>query len=175
MKIATSMLMACTLSFVPGAGAQTPSLGDLEKKIEQHKKDHTNNHAVVSPAFRFQESGSVIKDTKTGLEWMKSDNGSNINWNGANQYCNSQRGYWRLPTPDELQTIRDTSLECRSNGCTTSSKFKFTGPLFWSSERQGSFNSFKVFLETGDREAIHIDYTFWLRALCVRLPAPLEY
>jgi hypothetical protein len=52
--------------------------------------------------------GTVL-DTTTGLMWAANDNGENINWDNAKNYCESclRGGYtnWRLPTLDELQGL----------------------------------------------------------------------
>jgi hypothetical protein len=53
-------------------------------------------------------------DPDTGLMWTKKDNGSDVNWNQASDYCSNLQlaGYkdWRLPTIEELQGIYDPSV-----------------------------------------------------------------
>ncbi len=62
-------------------------------------------------------------DPATGLTWTKADNGSDVNWNQANDYCSNLRlgGYsgWRLPTIDELEGIYDPSqrIPLSNPGC----------------------------------------------------------
>ncbi len=50
-------------------------------------------------------------DPATGLMWARQDNGGDVNWYQARDYCRSLTlaGYsdWRLPTIDELQGIYD--------------------------------------------------------------------
>lgn len=52
---------------------------------------------------------STWTDWMTGLEWVRRDNGTNVDWIGARSYCENLRlgGYsdWRLPTRLELGTI----------------------------------------------------------------------
>ena len=60
----------------------------------------------------FQDNGDeTISDNATGLMWMKSDNGSGLNWEEALSYAegNEFAGYtdWRLPSVKELQSIVD--------------------------------------------------------------------
>ena len=55
----------------------------------------------------------TVKDTKTGLMWAAKDNGKDINWHDAKQYCENYRGGgytdWRMPTQDELAGLYDNS------------------------------------------------------------------
>lgn len=75
-----------------------------------------------------------VKDTETGLTWAQSDNGKDIDWNGAKQYCAEKGG--RLPTQEELSTLHlgDASNNpCGAFPCKVSQQFKLTGRFFWSS------------------------------------------
>lgn len=62
------------------------------------------------------------KDPATGLMWTKKDNGVDVTWQEATNYCqNLQTGGqsdWRLPTINELQGIYDSSINApdRSSG-----------------------------------------------------------
>ena len=59
-------------------------------------------------------SNDTIKDIGTGLMWSVNDNGFDLNWNTANNYCEnlSLGGYknWRLPTPEELSTLNEKNV-----------------------------------------------------------------
>ena len=50
-------------------------------------------------------------DPASGLMWARQDNGTDVNWNQANSYCQNLRlasySNWRLPTIDELAGIYD--------------------------------------------------------------------
>lgn len=52
-------------------------------------------------------------DSATGLEWMRADSSSGLEWDDALEYCNGLTlgGYddWRLPDAHELQSIVDYS------------------------------------------------------------------
>ena len=69
-------------------------------------------------------SNGFWKDGATGLIWVVKDNGSDVNWNQARDYCGSLHlgGYsdWRLPTIDELEAIYDSSL---------TKQYKIKGPI----------------------------------------------
>jgi TonB family protein len=53
-------------------------------------------------------------DPATGLTWMKKDNGYDVNWQQAKDYCRNLQladySGWRLPTIDELLNIYDSNI-----------------------------------------------------------------
>jgi hypothetical protein len=61
-------------------------------------------------------------DPATGLMWTKKDNGVDVTWQEATNYCQnlqiSGQSNWRLPTINELQGIYDSSINApdRSSG-----------------------------------------------------------
>lgn len=68
--------------------------------------------SFLLPSLVQQAGGEDIgTDPRTGLMWTSKDNGSDISWDSANQYCAqlSLGGYsgWRLPTTEELTGIYD--------------------------------------------------------------------
>ena len=76
------------------------------KRAETSKAAGTKAAAVPS---------TVWKDPVTGLMWAGGDNGYNINWNDANNFCGPQLTIgeysgWRLPTINELKTLYDGSF-----------------------------------------------------------------
>ena len=62
-----------------------------------------------------QDSNGVWEDSTNGLSWTVKDNGSDVNWGQANNYCENLtlegQTDWRLPTIDELKTLYDRSLK----------------------------------------------------------------
>lgn len=70
--------------------------------------------------FIAYNNGTVL-DTKTNLMWAATDNGDNINWQGARSYCENYRGGrytdWRMPTQDELAGLYgDGNYRCTECG-----------------------------------------------------------
>jgi hypothetical protein len=67
--------------------------------------------------FTAYNDGTVL-DTRTGLMWAAKDNGSNIDWANAKNYCENYRGGgytgWRMPTQDELAGLHDQTKTYRS-------------------------------------------------------------
>jgi len=59
-------------------------------------------------------AASTWKDSMTGLMWTNNDNGRDLTWQQAMDYCRNLNfvGYsdWRLPTIDELQRIHDPTV-----------------------------------------------------------------
>ena len=63
--------------------------------------------------FIAYDDGTVL-DTKTNLMWAAKDNGSEITWSDARDYCEkySAGGYsdWRMPKVEELESLYDASI-----------------------------------------------------------------
>jgi len=78
--------------------AHTPSTGTAE------------NTLTAGTGFTIRDDGLII-DQERGLMWAPRDNGEDVNWFGAVEYCDNYNkgGYtdWRLPTARELSTIID--------------------------------------------------------------------
>jgi len=62
-----------------------------------------------------------VKDTRTGLMWAAEDNGRNVTWQEAKEYCKSYRGGgytdWRMPTLDELKSLYDKNKSGYKQEC----------------------------------------------------------
>jgi hypothetical protein len=110
-------------------------------------------------------------DPATKLMWAKRDNGSDVNWQQATDYCGNlqldgQRD-WRLPTTDELRGLYDRSALV--NGRHVKGSLQLSGGE-WSSSRVGVIGealTFKFF-GNGNPTSFRLDFTNNRRALCVR-------
>jgi hypothetical protein len=75
------------------------------------------------------DSAKTWKDNSSGLIWSVKDNGSDMNWSQANNYCRNLalegNRDWRLPTMKELETIYDKN---------SSKEFKAKNPIELTSE-----------------------------------------
>jgi len=81
----------------------------------------------------------VVKDTKTGLEWVAGPD-SNMTWYQARDWVQSLSiagGGWRMPTRDELGGLYQKGKGDRN----MTPLLKITGWLVWSRERKGSPSS----------------------------------
>ena len=64
---------------------------------------------LVVATERFVDNGDgTVTDTRRKIMWQKGDNGKEVTFEGAQEYCKTLRlgGYadWRLPKPDERET-----------------------------------------------------------------------
>ena len=69
----------------------------------------THNFPLFVAENRFVDNGDgTVTDTKQHLMWQKGDNGKEVAFGEALEYCTTLRlgGYtgWRLPLPEELET-----------------------------------------------------------------------
>jgi len=117
-------------------------------------------------------------DPATGLTWTKADNGSDVNWNQATDYCSSLRlgGYsdWRLPTTDELQDIYDPAIDIPGYWSTgiadtwhVKGNLKLSG-VHWSSTQKNAKEAWWVNFDSGKRISSRLSDSVSDRALCVR-------
>lgn len=103
--------------------------------------------------FIAYDNGTVL-DRKTNLMWAARDNGSNINWQGAKNYCENYRGGgytdWRMPTQNELAGLYDASIGytpvCAKGGDTEkvylTNLITFSCWAGWASEAEGAHFDF---------------------------------
>jgi len=101
---------------------------DARLKTEQQARDEAEQEARDKSARDQQEKDRQEReraareeaarptwtDTATGLMWTKKDNGYDVDWQQATNYCRNLQlaGYsgWRLPTIDELLGIYDSNI-----------------------------------------------------------------
>ena len=125
-------------------------------------------------------------DPSTRLMWARKDNGRDVNWRKATNYCRDLRlaGYsdWRLATIDELQGIYDPPAKAPGlAGKHNDEAFTFhvKGNLFltgnqWSSSQRsddrGHPNGYawRFDFNNGDRFSDPLGYHSNKHALCVR-------
>jgi len=97
--------------------------------------------------------GTVL-DTRTNLMWAARDNGSNINWQGAKNYCDnySGGGYtdWRMPTQDELAGLYDAAKTQQNEAAPSyplhlTELIDLTSCCPWASDTRGSDAAFFIF------------------------------
>jgi polyisoprenoid-binding protein YceI len=120
----------------------------------------------------------VAQDTLTGLEWSRADNGYDIDWTHAKEFCNHLPGKWRLPTLEELAAIYESSkaagTRCGLSRCGTSGPLRLSAEWFWSANAVGNDGSDGAelawgFLMVNGARTKSVQYTGdGSRALCVR-------
>ncbi len=125
---------------------------------------------VVSLESVSAENDAVYKDTETGLMWQVEDNGDDLSWSAAKDYCEqlNSDGFtdWRMPTQDELATLY------RLEAAETSEyyilqKIKISTCCQWASDTKGpQVASFDF--EYGNKEWRHPMSTVETRVVAVR-------
>jgi Protein of unknown function (DUF1566) len=114
------------------AGSGTLWLADFEGGI--HLRTLLNSSLVVA-ANRFIDNGDgTITDTQRKIMWQKSDNGKQVTFEEAQEYCKSLRlgnhADWRLPKPEEGDTA--VAVELMMPRHSTAPEVHFD--LYWSSD-----------------------------------------
>ena len=130
--------------------------------------------------------GAVV-DPLTELVWTEKDNGSSIDWDEAERYCEQLTlgGFsdWRMATIGELEGLYDEdeneSDPCLQEICHPRLGIDLTGPWVWSSTRHpSSRRAFSIFMfGVGTRLGgffadLKRDEYENTRVLCVRGPRP---
>jgi len=121
------------------------------------------------PRFTDNENGTVT-DNKTGLMWATGDNGKDIDFEDAAEYCRSfsAGGFndWRLPDITELEALYDAKVK-NSAGFRITDKINLSSCCPWSSYDSTGVSSLldfrtgkEIWSYKGDKEL--------LRALPVR-------
>ena len=110
-------------------------------------------------------------DPVTGLVWSRKDNGIDVTWQQASDYCKGA-GFtahtdWRLPTVEELQSIY-VAWDGEPDSWHTKGYLQFSG-LEWSGSSGKDVGEASFFnLYVGLRGSAPIDRSAAYRALCVR-------
>ena len=125
--------------------------------------------------IRFERVAEGVKDNEQNLIWAERDNGSDINWTNATQYCASLGSGWTLPSRVALQSMYDASgkYPVPVSGTTYNAKpatplIKITGLWYWTNEQNGVSGAWFVGLRYGYRASGPVVYSNDTRALCVR-------
>jgi hypothetical protein len=88
------------------------------------------------PGAMSQDAAKTWQDSDTGLIWTVKDNGEDVNWNQARNYCSRMDldGFsdWRMPTIDELKSIFDKS---QSKTYKAKGPIELEMPTIWSSSQ----------------------------------------
>jgi Protein of unknown function (DUF1566) len=151
---------------------------ELKRQLAEKLRKQAEAEAALHPTWT---------DPDTGLMWAKKDNGSDVNWNQASDYCAKLQlaGYndWRLPTIEELQGIYDPGVSVQAALYSSDDSYvhirgnlKLTG-WDWSSPQEqspGGLPSGQFFHFDQAQDHAHgsslapIFFSDGMRALCVR-------
>lgn len=136
---------------------------------------------TVPPPARFVRVVDGVQDNTQGIVWAGSDNGSDIDWNGAHSYCSDKGDGWSLPTVAQAQSMFDATGQYpqpSSNQygnwtiqpATDVIRLSQGTAWLWTSERDDSSSAFSIKLTNGTRNSNPVSHSNNERALCVRRP-----
>jgi len=153
MRTRFMILAALCLLAVPACSRKPRTDSTQEEAAQRRAEEETRQEAAKQAASpqktsdgRFVDNGDgTVIDTRTGLMWATRDNGKDISWDDAEQYCRNCRagGHsdWRMPAISELQGLYDQGcsqgISCGNDGeivCVTP-LIDITCSWVWSSEK----------------------------------------
>jgi TonB family protein len=137
---------------------------DARLKAEQQEREKQERERVAQ-----EEAAGVWTDPATGLMWTKKDNGGDVNWQQAADYCRNLHlaGHsdWRLPTIDELPGIYDVNV----GGMHVKGSLQLSNWRVWSSSQGNTIEQVWYFdFSYGERSSTYFTNSAFDRALCVR-------
>jgi flagellar biosynthesis GTPase FlhF len=138
-----------------------------------------NSAPIPTPTQQSPAASGTWTDPATGLMWMKQDNGSNVTWQQAMDYCQrlqlAGHSDWRLTTIDELQGIYDASVNIPGHCCGSWSvtwhvkgNLQLSGWDWSSSQGDASLGAWVFNFDNGVRGSQRLWGNYYGRALCVR-------
>jgi hypothetical protein len=148
----------------------------------QPSKPHQEIPAQIAPTAQPQaaataqpQAAATWTDSATGLMWTKKDNGSDISWHQASNYCKNLQlaGFsgWRLATIDELQGIYDPNAN--ADRWHVKGELQLSGWQWSSSPGKGSGEAWQFDFQDWARESVPRGNGGLDRALCVRRMAKI--
>ncbi len=161
--LAVGVFMAGAAALLAQSGATSPATTDL-------KQEHDQKAAAAEA-----EQPPTWTDPRTGLMWARKDNGEDVAWAQAKDYCENLTlaGYsnWRLPEIDELAAIYDHTQNV--NGWHIKGGIQLTGWSWANTAGQNSTEAWFFGFNDGTRASVRNE-DGRLRALCVRRSEPLQ-
>jgi hypothetical protein len=141
-------------------GKRLQAAADVERQRQEQAIERRRQVEAQRP---------VWPDPSTNLVWATLDNGNDVNWNEADNYCRALNlgGYsdWRLPEIGELMTIYDPNANL--NGNRIKGEIIVGRPWVWSATRGGA-GAWYLYLPGGGHDTLDLDHRENWRALCVR-------
>jgi hypothetical protein len=159
-----------------GMGAADSDDPALQQLLGQLKNKSWLDKLAAEQA---EEAAKLWIDPATGLIWATEDNGSDVAWEQAMDYCGnlqlSGHSDWRLPAIDELRGIYDPSISTPSQCCDgtqlpwqVKGNMQLSGWHWSSSQGNGSGEAWTFYFHDGGLDSAPRGFSRHVRALCVR-------
>jgi len=138
---------------------------DVSKQVQEPLNKKPPSDVALKGRFNANSSG-VVKDTKTGLEWVAGPD-KDTTWNEAKEWVDNSRidgGRWRMPTSEELETL----FEPEVGTCNMTPLLKMSGRTVWSGQTKSSSSAwiFRFYIGCKDWDSFSTSLNF--RAFAVR-------
>ena len=116
-----------------------------------------------------------VRDRWLDLTWAASDNGADIDWMDARDYCYGRGDGWAPPSVAQLDELYDATGEstqaCGEATCRVTPLIKLSAARIWTGEGTGDdLRAVMIDLSTGQRDDYARVNPFGQRALCVFKP-----
>jgi formylglycine-generating enzyme required for sulfatase activity len=176
MRNATSLLLAlwipaASLSAAEAAGEAGAPASDLTLSASFFTASFLSEVAARVEAARIEQerlAGSYLQE-KTGLIWARKDNGADLDWYEAGEYCRNLEvadwADWRMPTIEEFESLHDRRSAAKYK---LTPAIRLTGCCPWSQSRSGDSSAWNFSFRYRKRFSGSLNYSYELRALCVR-------
>jgi len=147
--------------------------GDLKEALDFASQYRASLAKVETkhPQNTLRGAAAAWTDPATGLMWAKKDNGYDVSWQQATDYCRNlqlaDHSDWRLATSDELSTICNLNEDV--NGFHAKGNLHLSSWWQWSSTPRNAAGDtwiFNFFVKS--RDYLVSGSTNELRVLCVR-------
>ena len=180
-KTATLLLALATLSAIPST-AQSTDLAPAPASANRLAVSFFTTGFLAEVYARIEAERIVnarlteaYLQEKTGLIWAMLDNGSDLDWYAADEHCRNLEvadwSDWRMPSIEELEGLHDR----RSTGLyKLPTGIRLTGCCPWSQSRSGDTSAWNFSFRYRKRFSGSLNYSFELRALCVRTAAEAD-
>ena len=116
----------------------------------------------------------VARDTRTGLEWTRHDDGQGLDGYKAEAYCRAlvigDSAGWRLPGVEELRSLYGATPKsaCGDAMCAIDRVFTLTSPYVWSATTPDPTSRTYLDFQFGTQLSPGITPRLLRRVLCVR-------
>lgn len=157
------------------AGPMTVGCAGADKALAQAREQvelKAGEAQSLRLRLRWVAAADGVVDKPGRLLWTRQDNGADVDWAGAQAWCEGLGQGWRLPSRAELEALTSGSAgettPCRGSACRAPALFALSSYWMWSGDRNADGNAVYHYLHTGHTQSSPPEYKLNARALCVR-------